>query len=112
MDSSFAADGEGSESKSPSEMLVSSEGDLEAVWVLWLPAVVMEIAGREKPVEDVVAVGRDLLDEEVVESEDRTTIPATGMRTIQRRRLSKPWVPRRRCKLSLLGLRLMEESAE
>jgi hypothetical protein len=99
IDSSLAAEGEGSDKRSPRETLVSSEGDdFEAVRVLWLPVVpVTEMAGRENPVEEVVAVAKkDLFDEEVVESEDRTTMPATGIRTMHRRRLSKPCVPSRR----------------
>lgn len=92
MDSSFAGDGDGSERRSPREMFASSEGDFDAFLALWLPfAVVMEIVGREKASEGVfVEIDRE---DDVVEAEDRTTIPATGIRTMQRRRLSKPWVP-------------------
>ena len=93
IDSSFAAEGEGSESKSPKETLASSDvRDFEGVWVQCIPAaVVTEIAGRDTAVDEEVPVAeRDLFDEEVVELEDLTTMPATGMRTMQRRRLSNP----------------------
>jgi hypothetical protein len=94
MDSSFAAEGEGSESRSPREILSSDGEDLDAVRVLWLPVAVeteVEVLGKENPVDWVPAdAEKDRPEEDVVESEDRTTIPATGIRTMHRRRLSNP----------------------
>jgi hypothetical protein len=85
IDSSFAGDGDGSERRSPREMFASD--DLDGGPVLWLsPVEVMEMVGSEKA--DGVAVEKERVDDE--ESEDRRTFPATGMRTMQRRRLSKP----------------------
>jgi hypothetical protein len=47
----------------------------------------MEIVGREKASDGAV---ENEWEDELVDAEERTTIPATGMRTMQRRRLSKP----------------------
>ena len=85
------ADGEGSERRSPRDR--SGSG--------WVWGVGFELVGMEGVVDFI-----DGFDEDE-ELDDRTIIPATGMQTIQRRRLSKPWRPRSRWILSLAGLRLM-----
>jgi hypothetical protein len=69
-----------------------------------------EFEGADKAVDEVVVVGNvDGFEEDVDEDEadDLTIIPATGIRTMQRRRLSNPFRPSKRCMLSLQGLRLI-----
>jgi hypothetical protein len=109
IDSSFDGDGEGSERRSPRDRTVSLDEDFSCVLDRKLDEPeVAEVA--ESAVEEVTAaVNVDGLDEDVeVEDADvRTIIPATGICTMHRRRLSKPCVPRSLWILSLAGLRLM-----
>lgn len=104
MDSSLDGDGAGSESRSPSERLVSLNGD--ARWVIvsfWLLLFAdgsvfprsWRCSGANEGA-DLEATGRDIEgckeEEDVVEDEeadDRVITPATGIRTIHRWRLSK-----------------------
>lgn len=110
IDSSLEGEGNGSERRSPRDKSVSLEDVL--LWAFaWAP--IDELEGCDSAVEEVAVTANvegfeDDVDED--EADDLTITPATGIRTIQRRRLSNPCRPRRRCMLSLEGLRLILES--
>jgi len=92
MDSSFDGEGTGSERRSPRERSVSLDWDLPCLLCLGMKGL-LEPCPKEGA--ERVAAGMDIdgcKDDEDVEddeAEDRVITPATGMRTMQRWRLSK-----------------------
>jgi hypothetical protein len=73
-------------------------------------ALVEELVKAENAVDGVpVATDVEGLEDEVEEdeAEDLTITPVTGIRTMQRRKLSNPCSPSSFCRLSLTGLKLI-----
>ena len=90
MDSSLEGEGEGSERRSPRDRSVLLEEDFPCALAFALAAVDRPVRGDTVVFGEVVASMVDGFDDEVEveDADDRTIIPATGIRTIHRRRLS------------------------